>query len=189
MSEPVIAWGCPSETGRPFVFHVERDRCLERGDDAGVAAVDRAAELWNRPPEEWELDRATGESLAMLMRRLAREDEQQHYAITAAHLFLDEPVTMESVDLCMKFYRDPHLQTAHQLALQLALWMQHPLIEQMTHLAMEESLRLRRYAQGRIWVDQDPEEMFGPDGLRARGIRPRPPSFRREYLGVWPNSR
>lgn len=45
-----------SESGRPFLFDVQRERCAEVGDRGAIREVDRAAELWHRPPEEWELD-------------------------------------------------------------------------------------------------------------------------------------
>jgi hypothetical protein len=41
-------------------FHrVMRDLALERGDEAAVVECERAAELCERAPEEWELVRAT----------------------------------------------------------------------------------------------------------------------------------
>lgn len=56
-----------SETGRPGLFAVMRDAALEADGEAcpekgcpypaDYCAAMRAAELWHRPPEEWELER------------------------------------------------------------------------------------------------------------------------------------
>lgn len=46
-----------SPTGRPQLFRVMRDAALELSDDAAVEETHRAAELWHRAPEEWELER------------------------------------------------------------------------------------------------------------------------------------
>lgn len=43
-----------AETGRPFLFNLQRDWLLEHGHGENEAT--RAVELWNRPPEEWCLD-------------------------------------------------------------------------------------------------------------------------------------
>lgn len=44
-------------TGRPGLFGVQRDWAIDRGDQAAIAETERAAELWHRAPEEWELER------------------------------------------------------------------------------------------------------------------------------------
>lgn len=41
----------------PHRYAVARDAAEERGDDEAMRAAERGAELWHRPPEEWELDR------------------------------------------------------------------------------------------------------------------------------------
>lgn len=44
-------------SGRPFLFNVMRDVALENGDANGVKYAEASRELWERAPEEWEIER------------------------------------------------------------------------------------------------------------------------------------
>lgn len=99
------------------------------------------------------------------------------YAIKAAHIFLDEPLSYASLDFCIKMYRDPNFRTGHELALQLAVWMQHPLLEQMHRRVMEERWRLQRAKAAEALRDREPRirqmNFEGPPALlRRRGWTP-----------------
>lgn len=51
-----------AESGRPFLFTVQRDYALDHGDAAGMEAATRRMGLWERSPEEWEAQRPVGTS-------------------------------------------------------------------------------------------------------------------------------
>lgn len=44
-------------SGRPFLFVVQRSWALDSGNGHLLAEIDRAIELWERSPEEWEYER------------------------------------------------------------------------------------------------------------------------------------
>lgn len=57
-AESVQWWNRRRESphGRPFLFAILKELASERGFNDLFKEIDRAAELWHRPPEEWEHD-------------------------------------------------------------------------------------------------------------------------------------
>lgn len=121
------------ENGRPFLFVVQRDAALEAGDAADVAAVSRRAELWERPPEEWELARPVSKSRVSRARRmqnfvdgLAEEYREQREVITTAHMLVGVTPTPQSIAVALQRMMDPTRRTSIQIASFLADYMMLP---------------------------------------------------------------
>lgn len=50
-----------SPSGRPFLYTVMRDYVYDNGlPEVSLLVIDAMAERWERPPEEWELEREVG---------------------------------------------------------------------------------------------------------------------------------
>lgn len=67
-------------------YRVARDVALEAGDLEAVAAADRGAELWHRPPEEWELERVDLGPWSGFWAALARQEAQDAYETQIIYL-------------------------------------------------------------------------------------------------------
>jgi hypothetical protein len=113
-------------------------------------------------------------------------DEEMSYAISTAHHFLDERYSRQTFDFCIEHYEEQlpspkglaplmRRRSALELAVQLATWMMHPMLDVITRRAREESFHIER---------------LRADALRA-GFQRMPTGFDRELISrvmnaTWP---
>jgi len=131
----------------PEWYMVMKDKALDAGDSAGVLLAERGAELWHRPPEEWELERCVG-----IGGWLNRSDENSPYGhavrlAQAAHRIVGVQENRGAVHPVAQFLLSipsGEPRTAIQGAAYLAAYMMLPRAEVHMQRADEE----RRFWRG-----------------------------------------